>query len=944
MIKRVIKTMIIQGILDIKSKVLNTSKVFNSFKHITITNILWIFIILTIIYLFYKWWIHNNYEGEGEGFADFQALTDLLSKQKVNLFEINPIWDNALYNKQPLKKGGALSFWQPSTEVGEEYREIGTCVNDSAEYNMPERNTLLVKGDTKPPIDSTLIFSFTDNIISASMYDKNGKQQSSVYNNIRRADDIDTRLEILHTHLEDVQVKYDKLKEELESKLMIIEEEALTQTVELCSKDSFFVNPVRTYKLKPGQTINIDPGVYNTLRLPIGVKASLMSSSGRTYDFELPYGETVLNTQKTALVNDGAGPTINDIVNNITVAGNQRKPTSDDFNPGGKYGLGAMANDENDNIVSNYDNSTQNLNYNQTASQIYMPASQREEVGVGDIIGNLGTKNLKFSYNHAVGSYNHNYYGRDELYKYYTNKPSHEKSGENTYFLPYKTADNIINFAPKRGIYDLRKPDSVEIKTDTSSGVLEPQIEMITEPVSVNYKLAGMLKSSVTNFKAESGINSWYITNDKVYDNTDFNAILATNKPYNITKFAYDMAFMLTTYKKTLRKSGPFASDVWGSVNDCCELDFTTTEESLSRVDDFQGYLTRGSITSTVNPDDVLVYTKAKSDIESVLTGATAIINNIIKMINELENLQRDIAENKFTHFPMKIYRPIAPENYTNMGDLIFVPGNTNYRIRKPILDIYACVPNQCTREVRDWLPIDKIWEYSEGDQYLAIYRNPYLQTFRAVTTAGVLPPGKVVKVVACVEKCKLLDDIIQADTCANKFYNANKAITEGNNLDMDKPLLERESNMYKNEINNREDKLNTMRDLARRLQIQDEKADIINKEHNRHQLQSLVDNQRINMNKLVNKLDKGKHAVSVNVKFDYVKFFSLLSQLGTAVPEKLKKQISAAVTDAAKKKLDVLPDNTVNDVLGYCPSPETQGLVVKALVESGCYNCTNLN
>ncbi len=133
------------------------------------------------------------------------------------------------------------------------------------------------------------------------------------------------------------------------------------------------------------------------------------------------------------------------------------------------------------------------------------------------------------------------------------------------------------------------------------------------------------------------------------------------------------------------------------------------------------------------------------------------------------------------------------------------------------------------------------------------------------------------------------------------------------------------------------------MRDLARRLQIQDEKADIINKEHNRQQLQSLVDGQRINMNKLVDKLDKGKHTVDINVKFDYVKFFSLLSQLGPAVPEKLKQQISAAVTDAAKKKLDVLPDNTVNDVLGYCPSPETQGLVVKALVESGCYNCTNL-
>lgn len=925
--------MTLSGLLDIKHSIVN-----NLSKYMTITNILCIFIILTVIYLFYKWWSHNS----KEGFADFQALNDLLSKQKVNLFEINPIWDNALYNKQPQKKGQALSFWKPSVEVGEEYREIGTCVNDSAEYNMPERNTLLVKGDTKPPVDSTLIFSFPDNIISASMYDKDGKPRTSVYYEIRRVEDIDVRLELLKEHLEQVQGAYDKLKEELETKLAIIEEDALTQTVELCGKDSFFINPVRTYKLKPGQTIRIDPGEYNTLRLPIGVKASLTSSTGRTFEIELPYDKIVLNASKDDLINDGLGPTTNDVINNIVTSGGKRL-TVDDFNPAGKYGLGAIANIT-DQVVTNYDNSTQNLNYNQTVNQVYMPISQREEFGVGNILGNLGTKNIKFSYNYAIGGYNHNYYGRDDLYKYYSDKPQQTNpKSNNSYFLRYNTGSNIINFAPARGIYDLRKTDSVEINTKVSSGVSDPQIDKITESIAIKYDLASRLTALVTTFKGDQTVSSWYITDDKIYENPEFKAVLAKSAPYDINKFSYDMAFMLTTYKKKLRKDGPFASDIFGAINDCCELDLSTTEESLSRVDDFQGYLTRGSITSTLNPEDVLVYATAKREIEAVLTGASAIINNITKMINELENLQRDITENKLTHYPMKIYRPVAPENYTNMGDLIFVPGDTNYRIRKPILDTYACVPSQCTREIRDWLPIDKIWEYSEGDQYLAIYRNPYLQTFRAVTTAGVLPPGKVVKVVACVEKCKLLDDIIQADTCANKFYNANKAITEGNNLDMDKPILERESNLYKNEINKREDKLNTMRDLARRLQIQDEKADIINKEHNRQQLQSLVDGQRINMNKLVDKLDKGKHTVDINVKFDYVKFFSLLSQLGPAVPEKLKQQIGAAVTDAAKKKLDVLPDNTINDVLGYCPSPETEGLVVKALVESGCYNCTNL-
>jgi hypothetical protein len=568
-----------------------------------------------------------------------------------------------------------------------------------------------------------------------------------------------------------------------------------------------------------------------------------------------------------------------------------------------------------------------------------MPISQREEYG----IGGLTTKNVKFSYNHAIGGYNHNYYGRDELYKYYSDKPAKNTRTSDSYFVSYKKGTNILNFANDRGIYDINKPDSTEIVASTLTGIEEPQVFKEEQNIRVDYDLGKKITELITTFKADPNVKDWYITDDNVFTDSTFINVLNKTVPYSLKNYAYDMAFMLTTYKKQLRKEGAFAADIFGLANSCCEVDLSTTEESLSRVEDFQGYLTRGTITSTLKPEDILEYAKAKRDIELILTNTTAIINNIIKMINELENLQRDISENKFTHFPMKIYRPIAPEEYTNLGDLIFVPGDSNYRLRKPILSIYACVPSQCIREVRDWLPIDKIWEYSQGDQYLAIFRNPYLQTFRAVTTAGILPPGKVAKVVACVEKCKLLDDIIQADTCANKFYNANKAITEGNNLDMDKPILERESGMYKNEINRREDKLNTMRDLARRLQIQDEKANIINKENNRQQLQSLVDGQRINMNKLVDKLDKDKHSVNINIKFDYIKFFSYLDEFGKVIPDDIKDKIVSKVTESAKKKLDVLPDDTVNDVLGFCPSPETQGLVVKALVESGCYNCYNL-
>jgi predicted RNA binding protein with dsRBD fold (UPF0201 family) len=312
-------------------------------------------------------------------------------------------------------------------------------------------------------------------------------------------------------------------------------------------------------------------------------------------------------------------------------------------------------------------------------------------------------------------------------------------------------------------------------------------------------------------------------------------------------------------------------------------------------------------------------------------------------MINKLETLTQDLAANKIEQFPLKIYRPVAPADYTDLGDLIYTVGDSNYERRKPILDTIACVPSQCVRDVREWLPVDKIFEWTQGEFYLAIYRNPYLQTFRASTLPGVLPPGKVVKVVACVEKCKLLDDIIEADKCAKTMYNATKAIQDKGNLDADKPILERESGLYKNEIASREDKLNTMRELTRRLQIQDSKADIINKEYNRQQLQNLVDTQRVNMNKLVNELEDGRKRVDINVKFDYDKFSGLIQRLKPKLPEPVYRKVVYAVSEAAKRKLDVIPDETVNEIIGYCPSPETQGLVVKALVESGCYGCSGL-
>ena len=114
-------------------------------NYLTAFNLLIIVVGITVIYLLYKWWLGR------EGFEDnIRSLTDLLDKQKVNIYELTPLWDNILYSSQPQKREKPISFWLPSKESGEQFKEIGHCVTDNPEYNSPEKTTMLVKGDTKP--------------------------------------------------------------------------------------------------------------------------------------------------------------------------------------------------------------------------------------------------------------------------------------------------------------------------------------------------------------------------------------------------------------------------------------------------------------------------------------------------------------------------------------------------------------------------------------------------------------------------------------------------------------------------------------------------------------------------------------------------------------------------------------------------------------------------
>ena len=100
-----------------------------------------------------------------------------------------------------------------------------------------------------------------------------------------------------------------------------------------------------------------------------------------------------------------------------------------------------------------------------------------------------------------------------------------------------------------------------------------------------------------------------------------------------------------------------------------------------------------------------------------------------------------------------------------------------------------------------------------------------------------------------------------------------------------------------------------------------------------------LIDKQNANMHKLVDKLEKGRNNIVIRVKFDYDKLFKTCANgeipdyICNYVQENIRKP-SDTLTDAERHQYDT---NVVSALLDSCPTPESEGLVKRALVENNC-------
>jgi hypothetical protein len=897
--------------------------------------IVFVFVVAILVYLAYVLWWSGGSDTGVEGFAPHE-LTDLLDKIRVGIYDNQSVWNNRFYNNQPERKEKPLSFWLPQLTDGSSlpsgYKVLGTCVSDKTNYDSPAETTMLIKGDVKAPTGANDVFTFPHNEITRPRLDKRGQPVTRfVLKDIKELSDIDTRITDVETYLSDITKLYDEIKSSFEIAESEIDKN-LQFSLVAYGPESYFKSALYTTKIKPGETITIPTGTYQSMRVPVGSSGTLVFEDGHTETFSYPYSGILdpSNPEKYKYEDTNKQLTYVDVVE--SGADMQRWMIT------GDYGLGFRR------------GNTSNIYYydKQTISSMKYSMATSNNYGFGDMQTDTENK----------GIYG---YGKSDLVDYFakfyksdtstTNKNPTEKKTQpsdiispSVVYLGKLRNENYPSYYFVLGDNNSKKVHSFNNKKTNEQIDLDGQNKTIESPhlyVDDTSRISGF--TDVVNNLTNIDTIKQKFTNDNTWfaPDVDGKAVLdnSLTSTFTARKVYMDLAFRMHVVKKRFRTDGLDCR--FGDLCNCCEI-YDDKWVGLVGGGADHGPVVSATVTCDINTQQIPFYRKYNTISSNITTYIDGEIAAAYKQLAQLYDFKTLMNNNGLEPFPLRILRPSAPAGYVSLGDVLFNHTDPGYTAKLPIVDRFACVPEQCTREMREWLITDKVYEYNRDGKYLAIYKNPYLQTFRATTVAGVLPPGKVNKVVACVEKCQLVDEILGADKCARKFYNSNKAVIESTNLDNDNVVLSRESAIYQDKIRERQDKITELQDVARKLQVQDDKAELVNREYNRNKLQNLVGKQQANIAHLGQRLKQEQAQVDINLKFDYAKFMELLYKI-EVLPQEVKNKIIDIVDTRAGEKLEALPDDVVNAVLAECPTPESQGLVRKSLVESGCYGCADL-
>ena len=318
------------------------------------------------------------------------------------------------------------------------------------------------------------------------------------------------------------------------------------------------------------------------------------------------------------------------------------------------------------------------------------------------------------------------------------------------------------------------------------------------------------------------------------------------------------------------------------------------------------------------------------------------ITNNLFNPLQSFKNFVIDFIDGKIGYFPLQIYKPIAPENYTSLGNVFC---NTTTDLQKIIKsNNVACVPSHCVKEMREWTKNDKIFEFNVNNTYFGIYFNPYTGTFITTNTnANQLPEGKVCKVVACVKKCTVIDDLEKSEDCSRKYYNLNKQSTESTPLNSNL-VSSQEEEYYLDKIKAQSDSITRLKKRAQQMQTDVDKSTIVNREMNKSKLQNYVDTQKSNIDIIMKRLqdDKNKIKTDVNIPLqtlkDIIDMIKNSSYLNSDQKNILLNKVNKLATSQNLSGSQY--NKNLNEILSSCPQYDISDLVSKKNASDVCYGC----
>ena len=320
-------------------------------------------------------------------------------------------------------------------------------------------------------------------------------------------------------------------------------------------------------------------------------------------------------------------------------------------------------------------------------------------------------------------------------------------------------------------------------------------------------------------------------------------------------------------------------------------------------------------------------------------------IKSSIKNLTDFTLFLNALQNNTIKNLPLKIYKPIAPKGYVSLGHIFCNLQNqlADIKTNDAASNGVCCVPENCVKEMREWNISDKMFEYNKNGMYWALYYNPFTGTFIS-TNKNRLPDGKVSKVIACVKKCTAVAELEKADDCIRNYYNMNKQYSISLAPDL---FSNSEEEYYLDKVKSQSDTITQLFKKANSMQLEFDKANIVNAEMNKNKLQTYVDTQKRNIDIVTQRLveDANKIQTNINIPLDVLNALLNMIKNNKTLTSQEKSELTNKLLDN-KKLADANLitkdeyDKNLHKIMSNCPDYDLSGLVKKEVVSSVCYGC----